>query len=397
MQDCAYQDTHLAHLGRDATASHGFVNMPVCRGSTILAETLEQWAERKEPDNPYASYGRFTNPTLQTLAQAVADLEGGHRAWLFPSGLAACSHALLGVLERGDHLLLPDSVYGPMRAFAVQVLAGRMGIEVQFYDPCLGAGLATLVRANTKAIYVESPGSGTFEIQDIPAIAGCARAVGAYVIMDNTWATPLFFRPFEHGVDISVQAATKYLTGHSDALLGVATANERAWPLLRQAAHDFGQTAGPDDAYLVLRGLRTLGVRLRQHQASAMQLARFLERQPQVRQVLHPALESHPGHEFWKRDFLGATGLFGVVLEPLSAEQLSRFFRTLTLFGIGLSWGGFESLALPVDMPHRHGRPLFGEGQLLRLHAGLENVQDLQDDLQAALSSAYRVREVRRA
>ncbi|WP_454005641.1 cystathionine beta-lyase [Alcaligenes sp. Marseille-Q7550] len=397
MHNCDYRDTRLTHLGRDAAVSNGFVNVPVCRGSTILADTLEQWTERKEPDNPYASYGRFTNPTLQTLAQAVAELEGGHRAWLFPSGLAACSHALLGVLEQGDHVLLPDSVYGPMRAFALQVLAGRMGIQVQFYEPSIGAGIAALIRSDTKAVYVESPGSGTFEIQDIPAIACCAHAAGAYVIMDNTWATPLFFRPFEHGVDISVHAATKYLTGHSDALLGVATANERAWPLLRRAAHDFGQTAGPDDAFLALRGLRTLGVRLRQHQASALQLARFLERQPQVLQVLHPALESHPGHALWERDFLGSTGLFGVVLEPLSAEQLSRFFRSLKLFGIGLSWGGFESLALPLDMPRRDGRPLFGQGQLLRLHVGLEDVQDLQDDLQAALAQAYGVGELCRA
>lgn len=397
MQDCDYRDTDLTHLGRDATASGGFVNVPVCRGSTILADTLEQWMQRKEPDNPYASYGRFTNPTLQTLAQAVADLEGGHRAWLFPSGLAACTHALQGMLQQGDHLLLPDSVYGPVRAFALQVLSKRLGVHVQFYEPSLGAGLAALLRDNTKVVYVESPGSGTFEIQDIPAIARCAHQVGAYVIMDNTWATPLFFRPFEHGVDISIQAATKYLTGHSDALLGVATANERAWPLLWQAAHDFGQTAGPDDAFLALRGLRTLGVRLRQHQASALQLARFLECQPQVRRVLHPALESHPGHALWKRDFHGSTGLFGIVLEPLSAEQLSHFFRALRLFGIGLSWGGFESLALPMDMPLRDGRPLFGPGQLLRLHAGLEDVQDLQDDLQSALTAAYRVREVYRA
>uniref|UniRef100_A0A1I8ARD6 Cystathionine gamma-lyase n=1 Tax=Steinernema glaseri TaxID=37863 RepID=A0A1I8ARD6_9BILA len=228
MQDCDYQNTRLTHLGRDTSVSAGFVNVPVCRGSTILADNLEQWAQRKEPGNPYASYGRFTNPTLQTLTQAVAELEGGFQASLFPSGLAACTHALLGMLEVGDHLLIPDSVYGP----------------VQFYEPSLAEGIASLIRPNTKVVYVESPGSATFEIQDIPAIARCAHA------------------PFEHGVDVSIQAATKYLTGHSDALLGIATANERAWPLLRRAAHDFGQTAGPDDAFLALRGMRTLGVHL---------------------------------------------------------------------------------------------------------------------------------------
>lgn len=389
MQDCDYQNTRLTHLGRDTSVSAGFVNVPVCRGSTILADNLEQWAQRKEPDNPYASYGRFTNPTLQTLTQAVAELEGGFQASLFPSGLAACTHALLGMLEVGDHLLIPDSVYGPVRAFAQQVLASRMGIQVQFYEPSLAEGIASLIRPNTKVVYVESPGSATFEIQDIPAIARCAHAVGAYVLLDNTWATPLFFKPFEHGVDVSIQAATKYLTGHSDALLGIATANERAWPLLRRAAHDFGQTAGPDDAFLALRGMRTLGVRLRQHQASALHIARFLENHPQVQQVLHPALESHPGHAIWKRDFTGSTGLFGVVLEPLSEAQLSRFFKTLRLFGIGLSWGGFESLALPMDMPKRNGRTLFGEGRLLRLHVGLEEPQHLQQDLAQALDAAY--------
>ena len=389
MQDCDYQNTRLTHLGRDTGVSGGFVNVPVCRGSTILADDLEQWAQRKEPDNPYASYGRFTNPTLQTFTQAMAELEGGYRACLFPSGLAACTHALLGMLEVGDHLLLPDSVYGPVRAFAQQTLASRMGIQVQFYEPSLGAGIAKLIRDNTKVVYVESPGSGTFEVQDIPAISRAAQAAGAFVVMDNTWATPLFFKAFEHGVDVSIQAATKYVIGHSDALLGVATANERAWPMLRRAAHDFGQTAGPDDVFLALRGLRTLGVRLRQHQASALNIAHFLERHPQVQQVLHPALASHPGHAIWKRDFTGSTGLFGVVLQPLSAEQLSRFFKALRLFGIGLSWGGFESLALPMDMPKRNGRPLFGQGQLLRLHVGLEEPHHLQQDLAQALDAAY--------
>jgi cysteine-S-conjugate beta-lyase len=264
----------------------------------------------------------------------------------------------------------------------------RMGVQVEFFAPGLGAGIQGLLRPNTRCIYLESPGSLTFEVQDVPAIAQVARRHGAFVVMDNTWATPLFFQALQHGVDISVHAATKYIVGHSDALLGVAVANTRASDLLRTAAQDFGQTAGPDDLYLALRGLRTLGVRLRRHQENGLRLAEALLRHPAVRQVLHPGLAHDPGHALWKRDFRGASGLFGVLLQPLSRRQLSLFFSSLELFGIGLSWGGYESLVLPVDPPARSVQPFDAQGVLVRVHAGLEDIDDLTQDFTGALAHA---------
>jgi cystathionine beta-lyase len=380
-------DTLLAHAGRDPGAFGGLVNTPVCRGSTIVADSLEQWESRKAPGNAMASYGRFGTATSRAFEESIARLEGGHRAIVFPSGLAACTHALMALARPGDHLLVTDNVYGPTRQFATRVLA-RLGVEVEFFDPQLGGGIRTLLRPTTRAVYLESPGSLTFEVQDVAAIAAEAHRVGAFVVMDNTWATPLFFQPFAHGVDISIQAATKYLVGHSDALLGVATANARAWDLLREGAHDFGQTAGPDDIYLALRGLRSLAVRLRRHQQNGLGLAQALRAHPAVRRVLHPGLEGDPGHALWARDFRGASGLFGVELRPMTRGQLSAFFSSLRLFGIGLSWGGYESLALPVDPPVRSVRPFACEGVLVRVHAGLENVEDLIADFTGALRRA---------
>ncbi len=377
-------ETTLIHTGRDSERFDGMVNTPVFRGSTILASNLTQWESRKTPGNPMASYGRFGSPTTRALEQAIAQLEGGHRSWVFPSGLSACTHSLLALVQQGDHVLMSDSVYGPTRQFATQVLS-RLGVQVDFFDPLIGAGLSALMRPNTRVVYVESPGSATFELQDIPAIADVAHAGGAWVVMDNTWATPLFFKPFEHGVDISVQAATKYIVGHSDALLGVATANERAWPLLEKAAHDFGLTAGPDDVFLALRGLRTLSVRLQQHWANGLQLAQALQAHPMVRRVLHPALPGDPGHALWQRDFSGASGLFAMVLQPVGQPALHRFFERLELFGIGLSWGGYESLALPMERPVRTARPWVDEGVLIRVHAGLECADDLVRDMRQAL------------
>jgi cystathionine beta-lyase len=385
-------DTLLVRSGRDPDAFGGLVNVPVCRGSTILAASLEQWESRQQPGNPMASYGRMGTATTHAFETAVAELEGGHAAVVFPSGLAACTHAILAIARPGDHVLVTDSVYGPTRRFATRVL-GRMGVAVEFYDPLLGAGIAQLVRPNTSVVYVESPGSISFEVQDVAAIAQAAHRGRALVIMDNTWASPLFFKPFQHGVDISIQAATKYIVGHSDALLGVATANRRAWDLLREGAHDFGQTVGPDDVFLALRGLRTLAVRLRRHQDSGLELAQALQRHPAVRRVLHPGLPGDPGHALWRRDFLGASGLFGVALQPMSRAQLSVFFSSLRLFGIGLSWGGFESLALPVDPPTRTARPLACDGPLIRVHAGLEDIDDLVDDFSSALAAAARAGE----
>lgn len=380
-------DTLLVHTGRTPQAFGGLVNTPVCRGSTILADTLEEWEARKQPSNPMASYGRFGTATTRAFEHAIAELEGGFASIVFPSGLAACTHTMLAIARPGDHVLVTDSVYGPTRSFATRVLA-RMNIEVEFFDPRCGGEIRQLMRPNTRMVFVESPGSLTFEVQDIPAIAQEAARVGAFVVMDNTWASPLYFNPFEHGVDISVQAATKYIVGHSDALLGVATASRRAWPLLQAGAQDFGQIAGPDDIYLALRGLRTLAVRLRRHQETGIHLAEGLQRHAAVARVLHPALPGDPGHALWKRDFRGASGLFGLELRPMSAEALSTLFSRLQLFGIGLSWGGYESLALPVDPPLRTVRPLDIKGPLIRVHAGLECAHDLLEDFSASLDAA---------
>ena len=380
-------DTRLSHLGRAPAEHAGMVNVPIYRGSTILSETLEDWESRKRDDNPMANYGRFGSPLSRALESAICELEGGYRSILFPSGLSACTHALLGVLKAGDHLLISDSVYGPTRTFADQVLS-RLQVQVQYFDPMLASGLAAKVKQNTRAVYLESPGSMTFEVQDVPALAAVAHRAGALVIMDNTWATPLFFKPFQHGVDISIHAATKYIVGHSDALLGVATANEAAWPALQSSAHHFGETAGPDDIYLALRGLRTLAVRMRRHWDNGLQLARSLQKHPGVERILHPALPGDPGHAIWKRDFLGASGLFGVVLKPMSRQQLSVLFRNLRLFGIGLSWGGYESLALLVDPPKRTEESFALTGPLLRIHAGLEGANDLIADMHQALQAA---------
>lgn len=381
--------TFLVHAGRDSERFAGMVNTPIFRGSTILSESLDAWELRKTPDNPMASYGRFGTPTTQAFESALAQLEGGYRSIVFPSGLAACTHSLLAMVGSGDHVLLTDSVYGPTRAFAQQVL-GRLGVEVEFYEPGIGAGIARQLRANTRVVYVESPGSVTFEVQDVPAIAAAAHRAGALVMMDNTWATPLYFRAFEHGVDVSIQAATKYLVGHSDALLGVATANEQAWPLLQRAAHGFGQTAGADDIYLALRGLRSLSVRLPRHEENGLALAEFLQAHPAVERVLHPALPSDPGHAIWRRDFSGASGLFAMALRPVGRPALHALFDALELFGIGLSWGGFESLALPMDVPARAIGQWPFQGPLIRIHAGLESSDDLIRDMRRGLDAMVR-------
>lgn len=380
-------DTRLVHTGRTPEAFGGLVNTPVCRGSTILANNLEEWEARKQPSNPMASYGRFGTATTRAFEQAMAELDGGHASIVFPSGLAACTHTIMALARPGDHVLLTDSVYGPTRQFATRVLR-RLNIEVEFFDPGVGGNIRQQIRPNTRLVFLESPGSQTFEIQDVSAIAQEAHRVGAFVAMDNTWATALCFRAFEHGVDIAIQAATKYIVGHSDALLGVATANQRAWPLLREGAQDFGQIASPDDIYLALRGMRTLGVRLRRHQDTGLQLAQGLQRHPGVARVLHPALTGDPGHRLWSRDFRGASGLFGLILKPLSPAALSTLFARLRLFGIGLSWGGYESLALPVERPLRTVRPFDFDGHLIRIHAGLESPDDLLMDFSEALTAA---------
>ena len=378
--------THYLHCGRDSEAYGGLINTPVFRGSTVLAKDFNSWEASKKDGNPYANYGRFGTPTTRAFEDAMAGLEGGQASLVFPSGLAACVHALLAFVSAGDHVLITDNIYGPTRTFVSTVLT-RLGVEVEFFAPAAGAGIARQLRPTTRVVFTESPGSLTFEVCDLPAICQAAHSVGAFVLLDNTWASPLYFKPFEHGVDVSIQAATKYIVGHSDALLGVATANERAWPLLKAGAHDFGQTASPDDLFLALRGLRTLPVRLQRHWSNGVTLARSLEQHPLVTRVMHPALPNDPGHDLWKRDFLGASGLFGIEVNTQDPTVLARLFDNLKLFGIGLSWGGFESLVVPVGHPVRQHTPA-PRGYLIRVHAGLEHVDDQMLDFQRALDIA---------
>jgi cystathionine beta-lyase len=377
-------DTKVIHSGRHPERFEGAVNPPVFHASTILSQSLEEW-DRKKADRargvPGTYYGRIGTPTTQALEEAIRELEGGECTVLVPSGLAACAVGLLSAVQAGDHVLITDNVYGPTRTFAVRVLA-RFGVETTFFDPMVGAGVAALMRDNTRAVVVESPGSLSFEVQDVPAIAAAAHARGATVLMDNTWATPLYFKPLAHGVDLSIQAATKYVVGHSDAMLGTITANERAAARLRAAHYELGQTVGPDDANLASRGLRTLAVRLARHWETGVRLAEWIARQPEVERVLHPALPSDPGHALWKRDFAGASGLFGVVLKPLARSAYAALIDSLALFGIGASWGGYESLIMPMSPGDtRSATPWTDPGPCFRIHAGLENVDDLLADL----------------
>jgi cystathionine beta-lyase len=373
-------ETTLVTAGRDTKAQKGFVNPPVVHGSTVLYPTAEDLhAHRGE-----YQYGRRGTPTTKALQEALMALEGPQCAGvgIAPSGLSAITTTLLAVLKAGDHLLVCDNAYRPTRNFCDGLLAGY-GVETTYFDPLIGAGVAELFRPNTKAILVEAPGSQSFEMPDIPAIAGVAHGRGALVIDDNTWATPLFHRSLDQGVDISIQAATKYIGGHSDIMFGTISANARAWPLIAETIRLLGVCAGPDDVFLALRGLRTLAVRLAQHHRSALEMARWLATRPEVVRVLHPALESDPGHTIWKRDFTGASGLFSIVLKPAPQKAVDALLDAVTLFGMGFSWGGFESLVIPFDCaPYRSATKWAPGGPTLRLHIGLENVEDLKSDLE---------------
>ena len=378
-------ETTLVTAGRDTKAQKGFVNPPVVHGSTVLYPTAEDLhAHRGE-----YQYGRRGTPTTKALQEALMALEGPQCAGvgLAPSGLSAITTTLLAVLKAGDHLLVCDNAYRPTRNFCDGLLAGY-GIETTYFDPLIGADVGELFRPNTKAILVEAPGSQSFEMPDIPAIAGAAHGRGALVIDDNTWATPLFHRSLDQGVDISIQAATKYIGGHSDIMFGTISANARAWPLIAETIRLLGVCAGPDDVFLALRGLRTLAVRLAQHHRSALEMARWLATRPEVVRVLHPALESDPGHTIWKRDFTGASGLFSIVLKPAPQKAVDALLDAVTLFGMGFSWGGFESLVIPFDCtPYRSATKWAPGGPTLRLHIGLENVEDLKSDLERGFAA----------
>jgi cysteine-S-conjugate beta-lyase len=377
--------TRLVVGGRDPAANHGFVNPPVHHVSTVLYPTAEDFLARRAR----YLYGRRGTPTSEALEDALRALEGPDCAGvaLLPSGLAAISTALLAVLKAGDHLLVTDSVYQPTRKFCDGMLK-RYGVTVTYYDPLIGGAIAALIQPNTRAVFVEAPGSLSFEIQDVPAIAAAAHAKGAVVLMDNTWATSLYFRAFEKGVDLSIQAATKYIGGHSDVMLGTVSANKATWERLADTVHALGLCVGPDDVYLGLRGLRTMGVRLAHHHQAGMKVARWLAERPEIACVLHPALESCPGHALWRRDFSGASGLFSIVFKPVAQTAVNAFLNELTLFGIGASWGGFESLAIPFDCaPIRTATKWAPGGPTVRIHIGLEEIDDLIGDLQRGFAA----------
>jgi len=380
--------TQLTTLGREPTSSFGFVNPPLVRGSTVLHDSVAQMKERvrarREGADRPVTYGIYGTPTHHAFYDALTALESGHASWAAPSGLAAITTAILAFVQQGDHVLVPDSVYWPTRRFCREVLP-RFGVTAGFYDPRVGeAGRAAVERLFTPAtrvLFLESPGSLTFEMQDVPLLAQVARERGAVSLIDNTWATPLYFRPLEHGVDVSIHAATKYIGGHSDLVMGTLTANEGAWPRLREAIHQYGVTTSPDDCWLALRGLRSMSARLVQHRANAERLIEWLRAQPEVERILYPAAPDDPGYALWKRDMSGASGLFGVALRPTVSEAaFNAFIDGLQLFGLGASWGGYESLIIPAN-PERTVAPLPFKGPLFRIGAGLEDADDLIEDL----------------
>jgi cysteine-S-conjugate beta-lyase len=380
-----HSHTRVVTAGRDPASYHGFVNPPVYHASTVLYPSAEDYVAHRAR----YQYGRRGTPTTEALEFALAELEGPQCAGvaLLPSGLAAISAALLSVVQAGDHILVTDSAYGPTRSFCDQILT-RLGVTTTYYDPLVGASIAGLMRPNTRAVYLESPGSLSFEMQDTAAIAAAAHDKGALVLMDNTWATPLYFRALDFGVDLTIQAGTKYIGGHADVMLGTVAANAATAAALKKTVYLNGWCVGPDDIYLGLRGLRTLAVRLDRHYQSGVAVARWLEQRPEVLRLLHPAFESHPGHALWRRYFTGASGLFSVVLKPVSQKAVYAFIDALELFGTGASWGGYESLAIPFDCSNvRTATRWAPGGPTVRFHIGLESVEDLIADLERGFAA----------
>lgn len=383
-------NTRLCHLGHDPFAYHGFVNPPVVRASTVLFPDVETMESRRQK----YTYGTRGTPTTDALCAAIDALEGSAGTIIVPSGLAAITVPFLAFLSSGDHALIVDSVYSPCRNFCDTMLK-RLGVAVEYYDPAIGAGIETLIKPNTRLVHTEAPGSNTFEMQDIRAISDVAHRHGCVVTMDNTWATPLYFKPLDFGVDISMHAATKYPSGHSDILMGTVSANAAHWEKLSEANITLGICGAPDDSYQILRGLRTMGLRLDAHQNAALAVAQWLEGREGVARVLHPALPSFPGHDIWKRDFKGASGIFSFVLaadEPSKFKPKARaFLNALSVFGLGYSWGGYESLAVMVNLDDRTICKAPAEGPVIRLQIGLEDVPDLIADLEAGFAAAAAV------
>jgi cystathionine beta-lyase len=379
--------TIATHAGNHPHDHQGVVNPPIYRASTILFPSVQDLRERYKHKFDAITYGRDGTQTYRALAEAFTALEGCDKAVVVPSGLAAVSNALLAVLNPGDHLLMVDTTYEPTRGVCDGFLA-KIGVETTYYDPMIGAGIAALIRPNTKAIYLESPGSLTFETQDIPAIVAAAKARNCLTLIDNTWATPLFFKPPKFGIDIGIYAATKYIGGHSDMMMGIITCRADLHHQIAKMAHGtLGQAVSADDCYQALRGLRTLHARLMQHQETALTLARWLQARPEVEQVLHPAFPATPGHEFWKRDFGGSSGLFGVVLKSCPPDRVDAMLNGMHLFGMGYSWGGYESLMVPAGLTtSRSAKPWHAVGRTVRIHAGLEDPVDLIADLEDGLA-----------
>lgn len=383
-------NTRLSHIGNDPSEYHGFVNPPVVHASTVLFPN----AKAMETRGQKYTYGTRGTPTTDALCEAIDELEGSAGTILVPSGLAAVTVPFLAFLSSGDHALIVDSVYTPTRHFCDTMLK-RLGVEIDYYDPEIGAGIEQLIKPNTKLVHTEAPGSNTFEMQDIAAISAIAHKHGAIVTMDNTWATPVYFRPLDFGVDISIHAATKYPAGHSDILMGTVSANAKHWEQLKEANITLGICGAPDDAYQVLRGLRTMGIRLERHNESALAVAKWLEGREEVAKVLHPALPSFKGHDIWKRDFKGASGIFSFVLKADSAEQYKAkahaFLDALGIFGLGWSWGGFECLAVHVNLNDRRIAKAPEGGPLIRLQIGLEDVADIKADIERGFAAAKAV------
>jgi cystathionine beta-lyase len=380
------EQTQLVRLGRNRERSAGLVNMPIYRGSTVLFENLAAYEDRDHDDYKSMRYGVHGTHTSFALEEAITELEGAHASVALPTGLAAITAALSAFVRSGDHILVTDSVYGPARRFCERRLR-PFGVDVEYYDPLLGADIHKLIRPNTRLVYCESPGSLTFEMQDIPAIAAAAHEHGIPVLADTTWGTPLFFKAFEHGVDVSIHAGTKYISGHSDVLLGVISTTQECWLPVRRTIADFGFSVSPEDCFLALRGIRTLGMRMRYQQQSAFEVARWLESQDQVHRVLFPALESDPGHAVWKRDFKGSASLFGVVLKPCQRESVRKMIESLDLFGVSSSWGNFVSTVIRADLTgERTATTWDADGPLLRVHIGFEDPKDLMADLERGLA-----------
>jgi cystathionine beta-lyase len=380
-------DTRLIHNGADPHNQGGMVNPPVYHGSTVVYQSLEELEKAKSLHGVKDAlvYGRFGNASTFALENAYADLESAWGALSVSSGLAAITTTLLALADSGDHILVADTVYGPTRAFCLGMLTNK-GIEVDFYDPCIGAEIEQLIRPTTRLIYIESPGSITFEVQDVPAVVKVAQQCNIVTVVDNSWATPVFYRPIEHGVNVVVTAGTKYVVGHSDAMVGLIAADEAHYTPIRKARDLLGQILAPDDVYLAMRGLRTLGVRIRQHQKQALRLVDWLESHPSVIRILHPAHQDCAGHALWQRDFEGASGLFAFVMKKRSRKALSSMLDNMQLFSMGFSWGGFESLIVPQNPASSRSSTHWDENdQVFRIHTGLESIEDLIQDLESGI------------